>query len=227
MGAWWSNGGLVEVVGTTDLGPSGELGVDAGATQKVKGEQSLGEQAVPQMEGKGLVSAAEASDEMVLECPDGSFSRVAAMHAGWGQLEVNGLFMEEVFEYLGAFIIKAEQFGTEAMGCEEGMGSLMGCKDGASLAVGNGFGMDVVAIIAVENKHIVVALTRGEEEAACLVGEYLACGFNGGSEAVVSLGIAWVTGWERVLEILGSRSWWRLGDWCLGFGRAGVLASLV
>ena len=142
-------------------------------------------------------------------------------------MEGNGLFMEEVFQDLGAFVVKAEQFGTEAMRCEEGMRSLMGCKDGASLPVGNGFGMDVVAIIAIEDKHIVVALTRGEEEAAGLVGKGLSSGFDGGSEAVVSRGIAWVTGWERVLEIGGSRVMWRLGDRCFGFGGAGVLSSLI
>ena len=135
--------------------------------------------------------------------------------------------MEEVFQNLGAFIIKSDQFGAEATSCEECMGSLMGCKDGAGLPVGNGFGMDVVAVVAVEYKDIVVALARGEWEAACLVGKSLSSGFNGGSEAVISLGIAWFTGWERVLEFWGSRGRVRLGDLDFGFGGAGVLSSLV
>ena len=41
MGSWWPNGGLVEVVGAMDLGPSRELWVDPGATEEVECEQGL------------------------------------------------------------------------------------------------------------------------------------------------------------------------------------------
>ena len=58
MGSWWPDGGLVEVVGAMDLGPSRELWVDPGATQEVECEQGLGQQAVPKMEGKSFVRAA-------------------------------------------------------------------------------------------------------------------------------------------------------------------------
>jgi len=64
-----------------DLGPGGELGVDSGATQKVEGQDGLGQEPVPQMEGVVTVRAAEASNEVVFEGADGTFSSIASVDA--------------------------------------------------------------------------------------------------------------------------------------------------
>ena len=47
------------------------------------------EGSVPELEWKSGVCAAEDGDEVIFESADGSFGGVAAMAAGWGQLEID------------------------------------------------------------------------------------------------------------------------------------------
>ena len=53
------------------------------------------------------VCGAEASDEVVLERPDGAFSSVAAMDAGRGELEIDAGGSDERFEELAGFVVKS------------------------------------------------------------------------------------------------------------------------
>ncbi len=62
------------------------------------------------------VCGAEASDEMVLERPDGAFSSVAAMDAGRGELEIDSRGSDERFEEVAGSVVKALEFGLEAAG---------------------------------------------------------------------------------------------------------------
>jgi hypothetical protein len=51
--------------------------------------------------------------------------------------------------------------------------------------------MDVVGIIAVQDKELGEALAGGENETACLVGEDLASAFHDGGKAMVSRETRW------------------------------------
>jgi hypothetical protein len=55
-----------DVEDTMDLGPCGELGVQAGSAKKVQGDFRPGDQMVPKMDREVLIHAAEGFDEMVL-----------------------------------------------------------------------------------------------------------------------------------------------------------------
>ncbi len=49
LDAGWGKGCFVVVEVAIDLGPSRELGVDAGTTHEVEGEQTLGHEVTPQV----------------------------------------------------------------------------------------------------------------------------------------------------------------------------------
>jgi len=55
----------------------------------------LRQEPIPEMEGKVLVCAAQASNEMILESVDGTFSCIAAVHMRWDELIVH-IFRGEV-----------------------------------------------------------------------------------------------------------------------------------
>jgi hypothetical protein len=57
----------------------GQLGIDAGATEKIEGNEGLGEEAVPKMQGKIRVSGAETSNKVVLEGADGPFGCITTV----------------------------------------------------------------------------------------------------------------------------------------------------
>jgi hypothetical protein len=59
------------------------------------------------VEGKVLVDAAEASNEVILKRANGAFRCVAAMDTRRGQLEVDALSLKEVLERGRAFIVEA------------------------------------------------------------------------------------------------------------------------
>ena len=60
---------------------------------------------IPKVQGEILVSAAKASDEVVFECADGSFSSIVAMDMGWDQLVIDIFSYQEVLEGLGCFVV--------------------------------------------------------------------------------------------------------------------------
>ena len=95
----------VEVEGAVELGPGRELGVQAGTTEEVQGDDCLGDEAVPQVEREVFVDAAEARDEVVFERANGAFGGVASVDAGRDKLVVNVLCDHELFERVGAFVV--------------------------------------------------------------------------------------------------------------------------
>jgi hypothetical protein len=105
MGARGCNGGAVEIKVAIDLGPSRKPGVDAGAPEQVEGEEALWEEPVPEMEWESGGKAAKSGNEVVLECPDGSFCSILAVDAGWDQLVVNSNVGHVAFEDGRAFIV--------------------------------------------------------------------------------------------------------------------------
>jgi len=63
--------------------------------EKVKSEFHLRQELIPEMEGKVLVHAAQASNEMILESVNGMFGCIAAVHMQWDKLVVH-IFCSEV-----------------------------------------------------------------------------------------------------------------------------------
>ena len=88
------------------------------------------------MQGKLLVRAAENTDEVILEGPDGAFGRVTTMVTGWYELVVDFFLLHEFLEDFGAFIVKPLKDGSKT-GLEEPLVyCLVCCKDsGARFAL--------------------------------------------------------------------------------------------
>jgi hypothetical protein len=60
--------------------------------------EGLREEAIPKIERKGRVGAAEASNEVVFEGANGSLCSVASMDMRWCELEVNGIVRHELLQ---------------------------------------------------------------------------------------------------------------------------------
>ena len=68
---------------------------------------------------------------------------------------------------------------------EHGVRAFIGSKDlGARLGL-HGIGMNIIAVIVIDDKKLVVAGAGREDESAGLSGKYLAGGFHAGRKAVV------------------------------------------
>jgi hypothetical protein len=95
-GAWRSQGSAVEVEEAVDLSPGGKLRIDARTPEKVQRLEGLRKEAIPKIERKGGVGAAEASNEVVLEGANGSLCSVAPIDMQWCKLVVDGIVGERL-----------------------------------------------------------------------------------------------------------------------------------
>jgi hypothetical protein len=65
----------------------------------------LFEEAVPELERKSVLGAAENGNEMVLESMDGSFRCILLMTATWSKLVVHINRLQKSFEDFGDFVV--------------------------------------------------------------------------------------------------------------------------
>ena len=87
------------------------------------------EKSVPQMQWEVLVGAAESGDEMILESADRSFGGIAAVKVWRHKLEIDVFVSHELFQHVGAFVVKALKFWTKSAFDKQGMGLLACCED--------------------------------------------------------------------------------------------------
>jgi len=98
---------------------------------------------------KILVNAAEASDEMILERPDGSFSGVATVNAGWDELVVNTLIGHELFERIRTFVVEALEARAKASFAELGVHDLVGGEDGSAGSGLKWLSKDAITVVVI------------------------------------------------------------------------------
>jgi hypothetical protein len=149
----------------------GQLGIDAGATKKIEGNEGLGEEAVPKMQGEIRVRGTEASNKVILEGAYGSFGGITTVQMGGGgcQLKVDVFRGHEGLEGGRGFVVEALKLWTQAALGKQSVSTFVGGQNLGSGLVPHEFDMDGVAIVIVKNKHVVVAGTGGSEETARLV----------------------------------------------------------
>ncbi|MGL4351590.1 MAG: hypothetical protein ACRCT2_13685 [Plesiomonas shigelloides] len=97
----------IEVKPAMDLFPRRELGGHSGPSEEVEREFCVGNRFVPQVHRKVFICRGPAGGQMVLRCPDGAFSGIAAVVVWWGELILDAIVGEEIFELLGAFIVQS------------------------------------------------------------------------------------------------------------------------
>ena len=86
-GAGRRQGCAVEVKRTVQLGFRQKSWIEAGRTEEVECEGSMGDEAVPDMQGEVGVEAAQAGDEVILVGLDCTFYGVGAMEVWGNELE--------------------------------------------------------------------------------------------------------------------------------------------
>ena len=89
------------------MGIRAELWAGSGGSEKVESNFCLWQELVPQVHRKNGVDAAQASDKMVFECPNGTFRGVSPVYVWRCKLKINLLHLEELFKVLGSFIVKS------------------------------------------------------------------------------------------------------------------------
>ena len=71
----------------------------------------MGHEEVPFGKGELGVTGGEIGAEVVLPGLDGSFGCVASVAMRWESLEGNAIFLESLFEFVGAFSVEDVEFG--------------------------------------------------------------------------------------------------------------------
>jgi len=120
------------------------------------------------------IGAGEAGDEVVFKGSDGAFGGVAAMDVGWCELEVDIFFGEMLLENFRGFVVEFHELWTKAAGDKKSVCACEGVeKFGAGVAFG-WFCENGIAVVVIENEKSFVARAGSLEEAAGLIGVYLA-----------------------------------------------------
>ncbi len=168
------------------MGEGGELRVETRTAHQVQREFGLGEKLVPQVEWKVLVDAAQAGDEMIFERADGTFRSVASMKAGRDKLEINVGCAEKAFQSSGAFVVQAMELGAQAGVGQTCVYNLEGGKNARTRATMHRLDKYAVAVVVVNDQHVIISGARRKDKLAGLVRMDLPCGrFENGGETVM------------------------------------------
>ena len=81
------------------------------------------------MEGEVFVDTAEACNEVIFECADGTLSCILVVHAGRDELEVYICIGHKIFQHFRKFIVKALQFWVKSSVAQFGVQDFVGCED--------------------------------------------------------------------------------------------------
>ena len=105
-GAGRSEGCAVEVKYTVQLGFRQKYWIEARRTEEVECEGSMGDEAVPEMQGEVGVAATEAGNEVILVGLDCKLCGVGVMKVWGNKLEPYAEISQKRFEAAGAFIVE-------------------------------------------------------------------------------------------------------------------------
>lgn len=151
------------------------------------------------MEREVGISAAESSNEMILECSDGSFGSIALVAVWRDQLVVNVIVSEESLELLGGFIVHLVEDGFLASFFEQVDEVSVGSDGFTVLSALHGFTKDDVAVIGIQDKDVFVASAGGDWEPSCQVRESVASwlrGIHDGGKDCMGVDAIWERGWQ-------------------------------
>ena len=87
----------VVVKGTVQLGFRRKSWIEAGGTEEVECDSSMGDEAVPEMQGEVVVAATEASNEAIVVGLDVAFCGVGVMKVWRNELELYAGIAQELF----------------------------------------------------------------------------------------------------------------------------------
>ena len=88
--------------------------IETGGTEEVEGDDGMGEEEIPSVLWKILVSAVEDGNKMIFESLDGAFSRITAMVPGGNQLIVERfVLLNDTDKFVRNLVIELEKLGGE------------------------------------------------------------------------------------------------------------------
>jgi hypothetical protein len=151
----------------------------------------MGNESVPQVEREIRVSAAEASNEVVLEGADGPFGCIATVQMRGSKLKVDMFGSHEGLEGCRGFVVQALELRSEAAFGEKRVCTFVRRKD-----LGTGFALhqlDVngIAVVIVEDEHVGVSSAGRSEKTAWLVSVDLSSDALMGGKDVVRASNRW------------------------------------
>jgi hypothetical protein len=138
----------------------------------------LVDEAIPEVEAKVLVDAAEAGDKMLLHGANGTFGGIVAVDSGGHQLELDRFGMEERFEGFRTFVVESVELGSEARIHKASVDELEGAQEAFGHAIAERLHKDVVTVVVVNHHHIIVAVTGRSNKTTSLIAVDLASGLN-------------------------------------------------
>jgi hypothetical protein len=106
---------------------------------------------------------------MILERPDGTFSRVGTVFFWGNPLELDLILCESIFEILGTFVIENMQIRGMTVAQKQLVSGLPSISDAGGLPIRNGDSVNGVSVLVVENKNIIVTTTGRDVKATSLV----------------------------------------------------------
>ena len=159
------HGGCVEIEAAMKVLMRGETGIEPRSAEEVESELCLREQLVPQVHREGWIGCAKASDEVVLEGTNSSFSYISSVGARWDQLELYVFVSEEIFQGLGTFVVEFVKTGSTTVADEVVVDFFVCGEDGLGAPIAYGADMACVAI-EVEHEEDVLVTAGGRAEKA-------------------------------------------------------------
>ena len=136
------------------------------------------DQGVPFFQWKIVVCGAQATDEVVFECADGSFCGVTTVTAGGSKLYGKFLFLQKVQKFLGNFVVQHVECWFQATRCEFLKHRLGRCDLTILSSCFHRFSKNVVAVVVIADKDVVVAFCGGDDEFAGEIGVDFAGGLT-------------------------------------------------
>ena len=122
------------------------------------------------MERESWIRRAKASNEVGFEGLDCPFRCISSMRSWGNELVINIIVVQKFFEDLGAFIVEFVEFRSAPSVDEFVIKHFESSENCFCVAIGDGGGINQVAVVIIEDKNVVVAGAGREWETTCLVG---------------------------------------------------------
>ena len=151
---------LIEIKDAMGLGVGRNDVVDVGRSEKIDYQQCWFDEAVTAVGGKGWVTDFIGRNKVGFECLDYAFCMVGTQVTWESDFNVEFSISDGTYDVSGDFITKAEEANGEST-ILEFLITMFGCADVLFGFVGAyGFGLYVIGILVVKDKHIFVVAGR-------------------------------------------------------------------
>jgi hypothetical protein len=155
--ARWGERASIEIKVAVETGVGGEFWLASRGTEEIEGDVGLWHQEIPFGDREFGVTSGEARAKMIFPGLDSALGGVAAMDVRWYELEVDVVFFESSFYFIGAFVIEDVERRSIAIGLQAVVEAGPSSGELAGLACFEGLGEDGVTVIIVKDHDVIVS----------------------------------------------------------------------